>query len=92
MRLILIVKTPKVTLTAKLFMRFYVIFGNLRSVCCSFLIKVHLCEASNMGEFLGDDFLVNRTNSMSMLVAVKVMRPDADPKSRYMWILLLTIA
>lgn len=37
-----------------------------------------------MGDFLGDDFLINRTDSASMLVAVKIMRTDADSKARYL--------
>lgn len=36
-----------------------------------------------MTEVLGDDFLVNRTAGQSMLVAVKMLRPDADDLARY---------
>ena len=37
-----------------------------------------------MTEFLGDDFLVNRTTgNRSMLVAVKMLRRNADDLARY---------
>ena len=57
------------------------------------ILQVHLCEAENVTEFLGDDFLVNRTTgSQSMLVAVKMLRPEADELSRYVcWQMLFTV-
>ena len=48
-------------------------------VCC---YQVHLCEAIRMGEILGDDFLLNRTGSRSMMVAVKMLRTNADDHAR----------
>ena len=35
-----------------------------------------------MTDFLGDDFLVNRTSSPNMLVAVKTLRRNADQVAR----------
>ena len=46
------------------------------------ILKVHLCEAVKITDFLGDDFLINRTSSKSMLVAVKMLRRDADDNAR----------
>ena len=48
-----------------------------------FSYQVHLCEASDITNLLGDDFLVNRTGSRSMLVAVKMLRPDVGEQARY---------
>ncbi|KAK2191810.1 hypothetical protein NP493_45g07003 [Ridgeia piscesae] len=44
--------------------------------------EVHLCEAQRITDLLGDDFLVNRTVSTSMVVAVKTLRRDADDQAR----------
>ena len=52
----------------------------LCSVCH---IQVHLCEAQRITDLLGDDFLVSRTGAMSMVVAVKTLRRDADDQARY---------
>ena len=47
------------------------------------ILQVHLCEALNVTDFLGDDFLVNRTaGAMSMMVAVKMLRRNADDMAR----------
>ncbi len=50
----------------------------------SVMLQVHLCEALRILEFLGDDFLVNRTgaSSRSMLVAVKTLRKNAEEQAR----------
>ena len=46
--------------------------------------EVRLCEAVGIPDYLGDDFLVNRTvNSHSMLVAVKSLRCDACAEARH---------
>ncbi|XP_055955868.1 discoidin domain-containing receptor 2 isoform X2 [Patella vulgata] len=44
--------------------------------------EVHLCEAVRINELLNDDYLTNRTLSRSMLVAVKMLRPNADDRAR----------
>ncbi|XP_064648959.1 discoidin domain-containing receptor 2-like isoform X3 [Lineus longissimus] len=44
--------------------------------------EVHLCEAQRIIEYLGDDFLVNRTASRSLLVAVKMLRKGASNQAR----------
>ncbi|XP_064615973.1 discoidin domain-containing receptor 2-like isoform X2 [Liolophura sinensis] len=46
--------------------------------------EVHLCEAVRITEYLQDDFVVNRTasRSSSMLVAVKMLRREADDRAR----------
>ena len=44
--------------------------------------QVQLCEATGLAELLGDDFLVNRMASKTMLVAVKMLRPNADHQAR----------
>lgn len=45
-------------------------------------MQVHLCEAQRITDFLGDDFLINRTGSRNMLVAVKMLRKNADDRAR----------
>ena len=45
-------------------------------------VQVHLCEAVHMAEILGDDFLTNRTTSRAMMVAVKMLRANADDHAR----------
>ena len=35
-----------------------------------------------MTDFLGDDFLVNRTGSRNMMVAVKMLRRNASQQAR----------
>ena len=44
---------------------------------------MHLCEAVNVGDYLQDDYLTNRTISRPVLVAVKMLRKDADDRARY---------
>ena len=46
------------------------------------VIQVHLCEAERITDLLGDDFLIGRTGSTSMVVAVKTLRRDADDLAR----------
>ncbi len=45
-------------------------------------IQVHLCEATRITDFLGDDFLVNRTGSRSMRVVVKMLKKNIDDHAR----------
>ncbi|XP_074653908.1 discoidin domain-containing receptor 2-like isoform X2 [Tubulanus polymorphus] len=44
--------------------------------------EVHLAEAQHIVEFLGDDTLINRTASRSLLVAVKMLRKLASDQAR----------
>ena len=37
------------------------------------IFQVHLCEAVNIGDYLTDGYLVNRTVSRPVLVAVKML-------------------
>lgn len=54
------------------------------------LFQVHLCEAMNINEMLGDDFLVNRTRpgmgtlgkASSLRVVVKTLKKNADENAR----------
>ena len=50
--------------------------------CTIIIIQVHLCEAQRITDLLGDDFLIGRTGSTSMVVAVKTLRRDADDLAR----------
>ena len=53
------------------------------------ILQVHLCEAIRINEFLPDEYTLNRTLSRSsMLVAVKMLRPTADDRARYAYLLL----
>ena len=45
--------------------------------------EVHLCEASNMGRYAEEDYMMNRTMSRPVLVAVKILRIHADDRARY---------
>ena len=48
------------------------------------VVQVHLCEAMHITDLIGDDFLVNRTGtSRSILVAVKMLRRNANDQARY---------
>ncbi|XP_069120897.1 discoidin domain-containing receptor 2-like isoform X1 [Argopecten irradians] len=44
--------------------------------------EVHLCEAINCGEFINDEYFGNRTSSRPVLVAVKMLRRNADDRAR----------
>ena len=43
--------------------------------------EVQLCEVTSLAHLLGDDFLLNRVTSGSMLVAVKMLRSDASAQA-----------
>ncbi|XP_066294370.1 discoidin domain-containing receptor 2-like isoform X1 [Branchiostoma lanceolatum] len=44
--------------------------------------EVHLCEAEGMREFVGGDFCLTHTKDKPVLVAVKMLRPDATKNAR----------
>lgn len=44
--------------------------------------EVHLCEALNVNEFLNDDYFINRNSNRPVLVAVKMLRRNADDRAR----------
>ena len=54
----------------------------INKIIIIFIIQVHLCEAQRIADLLGDDFLIGRTGSTSMVVAVKTLRRDADDLAR----------
>ncbi|KAK3088243.1 hypothetical protein FSP39_016545 [Pinctada imbricata] len=43
---------------------------------------VHLCEAVNVDDFINDDYFMNRNSSRPVLVAVKMLRRNADDRAR----------
>lgn len=44
--------------------------------------EVHLCEALNVNEFLNDEYFINRNSNRPVLVAVKMLRRNADDRAR----------
>ncbi|CAC5363993.1 DDR2 [Mytilus coruscus] len=44
--------------------------------------EVHLCEALNVSEFINDDYFINRNSNRPVLVAVKMLRRNADDRAR----------
>ncbi|XP_052219449.1 discoidin domain-containing receptor 2-like isoform X4 [Dreissena polymorpha] len=44
--------------------------------------EVHLCDAVNMSHFVEEDFIMNRTLSRPCLVAVKILRTNAEDRAR----------
>lgn len=46
-------------------------------------IQVHLCEAEGMQEFLNEEFLFDISEDQAVLVAVKMLRSDANKNARY---------
>ena len=50
--------------------------------CYFYTIQVHVCEAEHAAEFLSCDFLHFEPGSGSLLVAVKMLRPDASNEAR----------
>ena len=44
--------------------------------------EVHLCEATDMGRFVDDEYFINRTISRPLLVAVKILSLLADDRGR----------
>lgn len=47
------------------------------------LIQVHLCEAVDIADYLQDDYIMNRNVNRPVLVAVKMLRKEADDRARY---------
>ena len=45
----------------------------MKILYCLCIFQVHLCEAVNIGDYLTDEYLVNRTVSRPVLVAVKML-------------------
>ena len=44
--------------------------------------EVHLCEASDMARFVDNDYILNRTITRPILVAVKILSLLADDRAR----------
>ena len=44
--------------------------------------EVHLCEATDMGRYVDDEYFVNRTLSRPLMVAVKILSLHADDRAR----------
>ncbi|XP_060568273.1 discoidin domain-containing receptor 2-like isoform X2 [Ruditapes philippinarum] len=44
--------------------------------------EVHLCEAVDIADYLQDDYIMNRNVNRPVLVAVKMLRKDADDRAR----------
>lgn len=47
-----------------------------------FLCQVHLCEAEGMLDFLEEDLSAEQTGESPLLVAVKMLREDANKNAR----------
>lgn len=45
--------------------------------------QVHLCEAEGMQEFMNKEFLFDIPEDQPVLVAVKMLRSDANKNARY---------
>ena len=45
--------------------------------------QVHLCEAEGMQKFMGNEFLFDSPVDRPVLVAVKMLRPDANKNARW---------
>lgn len=45
--------------------------------------QVHLCEAEGMQEFMNKEFLFDIPEDLPVLVAVKMLRSDANKNARY---------
>lgn len=45
--------------------------------------QVHLCEAEGMQEFMNKEFLFDISEDQPVLVAVKMLRSDANKNARY---------
>lgn len=44
---------------------------------------MHLCEAEGMQEFMNKEFLFDISEDQPVLVAVKMLRSDANKNARY---------
>lgn len=54
------------------------------NLCSSFSSsQVHLCEAEGMQEFMNKEFLFDIPEDQPVLVAVKMLRSDANKNARY---------
>lgn len=45
--------------------------------------QVHLCEAEGMQDFMDEDFSFDVTENQTVLVAVKMLRADANKNARF---------
>ena len=45
--------------------------------------EVHLCEASDMARYVDNDYILNRSVTRPILVAVKILSLLADDRARY---------
>lgn len=54
-------------------------FGVLQ---CDVSLQVHLCEAEGMQEFMNKEFLFDVPEEQTVLVAVKMLRSDANKNAR----------
>lgn len=48
----------------------------------AFFPQVHLCEAEDMEEFMDKDFSFDVSENQTVLVAVKMLRADANKNAR----------
>lgn len=48
-------------------------------LCC----QVHLCEAEGMQDFMDEDFSFDVIENQTVLVAVKMLRADANKNARF---------
>ena len=46
-------------------------------------LQVHLCEAIDIAEYLPEDYFISRNPSRPVLVAVKMLRKEADDRARW---------
>lgn len=51
-------------------------------LCDSLFFQVHLCEALNVNNVIEDDIFMNRTMTRPFLVAVKILRKNAEERAR----------
>lgn len=61
---------------------FLLLSSPLRSLLSS-SSQVHLCEAEGMQEFMNKEFLFDIPEDQPVLVAVKMLRSDANKNARY---------
>jgi hypothetical protein len=47
-----------------------------------FILQVHLCEVENPQDLVSLDFPINMRKGQPLLVAVKILRPDATKNAR----------
>ena len=55
----------------------------MKDVTVFYILQVHLCEAVDIAEYLQDDYGTSRNANRPVLVAVKMLRKDADARATY---------